>query len=137
MQGADVVEPLDTEAGGARMEAFAELYRCLEEIPVPTVAVCVGACVGSCALRATPEGAQPSARAAFWRGRLREWVADHPGRSLLSGYCPVESHSVQLTTIDGHRVFAGQPHNAVDGHHQPFPRDRSPAYRPARPLSPA
>ncbi|HEY0888614.1 MAG TPA: enoyl-CoA hydratase/isomerase family protein [Nocardioides sp.] len=45
--GADVTEPLDPEAGVARMEAFAQLYRCVEHIPVPTIAVCVGNCVGA------------------------------------------------------------------------------------------
>lgn len=45
--GADVTEPLDAEGGVVRMEAFAELYQCVEQVPVPTVAVCVGACVGA------------------------------------------------------------------------------------------
>jgi enoyl-CoA hydratase/carnithine racemase len=45
--GADVGEPLDAAAGVARMEAFAELYRHLDEAPVPTIAVCVGNCVGA------------------------------------------------------------------------------------------
>lgn len=45
--GADVTEPLDTESGVARMEAFAELYRRIEHVPVPTIAVCVGNCVGA------------------------------------------------------------------------------------------
>jgi enoyl-CoA hydratase/carnithine racemase len=45
--GADVKEPLDAESGVARMAAFAELYHRLEHVPVPTIAVCVGACVGA------------------------------------------------------------------------------------------
>lgn len=45
--GADVGEQLDAEGGVARMEAFAELYRRVEEVPVPTIAVCVGNCVGA------------------------------------------------------------------------------------------
>jgi enoyl-CoA hydratase/carnithine racemase len=45
--GADVSEPLDAEGGVARMEAFAELYRLIEQVPVPTIAVCVGNCVGA------------------------------------------------------------------------------------------
>ncbi|MFE7227680.1 enoyl-CoA hydratase/isomerase family protein, partial [Nocardioides sp. NPDC057577] len=45
--GADVTESLGAEAGIARMEAFAELYRRIEHLPVPTVAVCVGNCVGA------------------------------------------------------------------------------------------
>jgi enoyl-CoA hydratase/carnithine racemase len=45
--GADITEPLDAESGVARMEAFAELYHRLEHVPVPTIAVCVGACVGA------------------------------------------------------------------------------------------
>lgn len=45
--GADVNEPLDGEAGIARMEAFTELYRRIEHVPVPTIAVCVGNCVGA------------------------------------------------------------------------------------------
>lgn len=45
--GADVGEPLDAAGGVARMEAFAELYRLIEQVPVPTIAVCVGNCVGA------------------------------------------------------------------------------------------
>lgn len=45
--GADVTEPLDAAGGVARMEAFAELYRLVEQVPVPTIAVCVGNCVGA------------------------------------------------------------------------------------------
>ncbi|WP_188111105.1 enoyl-CoA hydratase/isomerase family protein [Nocardioides antri] len=45
--GADVSEPLDAAGGVARMEAFAELYRLVDEVPVPTIAVCVGNCVGA------------------------------------------------------------------------------------------
>jgi enoyl-CoA hydratase/carnithine racemase len=45
--GADVSEPLDAAGGVARMEAFAELYRLIDEVPVPTIAVCVGNCVGA------------------------------------------------------------------------------------------
>jgi enoyl-CoA hydratase/carnithine racemase len=45
--GADVGETLDAAGGVARMEAFAELYRLLDEVPVPTIAVCVGNCVGA------------------------------------------------------------------------------------------
>lgn len=45
--GADVSEPLDGSGGVARMEAFAELYRAVEYVPVPTIAVCVGNCVGA------------------------------------------------------------------------------------------
>jgi len=45
--GADVTEPLDAAGGVARMEAFAELYRLVDEVPVPTIAVCVGNCVGA------------------------------------------------------------------------------------------
>ncbi|MDQ4111309.1 MAG: enoyl-CoA hydratase/isomerase family protein [Actinomycetota bacterium] len=45
--GADVTEPLDAAGGVARMEAFAELYRLIEQVPVPTIAVCVGNCVGA------------------------------------------------------------------------------------------
>ncbi len=44
--GADVSEPLDADGGVARMEAFAELYQRVEGTPVPTIAVCVGNCVG-------------------------------------------------------------------------------------------
>lgn len=45
--GADVGEPLDAAGGVARMEAFARLYRLVEEVPVPTIAVCVGNTVGA------------------------------------------------------------------------------------------
>lgn len=45
--GADVSEPLDAAGGVARMVAFAELYRLLDELPVPSIAVCVGNCFGA------------------------------------------------------------------------------------------
>lgn len=45
--GADVGEQLDAAAGVARMERFAELYAALDAFPAPTVAVCVGNCVGA------------------------------------------------------------------------------------------
>lgn len=45
--GADVGEPLDAAGGVTRMEAFADLYALVEQVPVPTIAVCVGNCVGA------------------------------------------------------------------------------------------
>lgn len=45
--GADVSEQLDAAGGVARMEAFARLYRLVELVPVPTIAVCVGSTVGA------------------------------------------------------------------------------------------
>lgn len=45
--GADVGEPLDHEGGVARMELFARLYAAVDAFPAPTVAVCVGSCVGA------------------------------------------------------------------------------------------
>lgn len=45
--GADVSESLDAAGGVARMEALTELYRLVEQVPVPTIAVCVGSCVGA------------------------------------------------------------------------------------------
>ncbi len=45
--GADVSEQLDQAGGVARMEAFARLYSAVEAFPAPTVAVCVGNCVGA------------------------------------------------------------------------------------------
>jgi enoyl-CoA hydratase/carnithine racemase len=45
--GADVSEPLDVAGGVARMEAFAAMYALIEQVPVPTIAVCVGNCVGA------------------------------------------------------------------------------------------
>ena len=45
--GADVAEELDAEAGVVRMEAFAEMYARLTAFPTPTVAVCVGHCLGA------------------------------------------------------------------------------------------
>ncbi|HWU22657.1 MAG TPA: enoyl-CoA hydratase/isomerase family protein [Nocardioides sp.] len=45
--GADVGEELDAAGGVTRMEAFAELYLRVEQVPVPTIAVCVGNCVGA------------------------------------------------------------------------------------------
>ncbi len=45
--GADVAEELDHAGGVARMELFTSLYTRLEAFAVPTVAVCVGNCVGA------------------------------------------------------------------------------------------
>ena len=45
--GADVAEELDREGGIARMERFARVYQALTDLPVPTVAVCVGNVVGA------------------------------------------------------------------------------------------
>lgn len=45
--GADVGETLDAAGGVARMEAFARLYVALDAFPAPTIAVCVGNCVGA------------------------------------------------------------------------------------------
>lgn len=45
--GADVAEELDTEAGVARMEAFARMYAQVSAFPMPTICVCVGHCVGA------------------------------------------------------------------------------------------
>ena len=45
--GADVGEELDAAGGVARMERFAELYAAVDAFPAPTVAVCVGNCVGA------------------------------------------------------------------------------------------
>ena len=45
--GADVSEVLDHAGGVARMERFARLYAAVEAFPAPTIAVCVGNCVGA------------------------------------------------------------------------------------------
>src|SRR4051812_38722670 len=45
--GADVAEELDRAGGIARMEAFGRFYAAIEAFPVPTIAVCVGNCVGA------------------------------------------------------------------------------------------
>jgi enoyl-CoA hydratase/carnithine racemase len=45
--GADVGESLDRAGGIARMEAFSRLYSAMEAFPAPTIAVCVGNCVGA------------------------------------------------------------------------------------------
>jgi enoyl-CoA hydratase/carnithine racemase len=45
--GADVGEALDHAGGVARMAAFTRLYSQLEAFPVPTIAICVGNCVGA------------------------------------------------------------------------------------------
>ena len=45
--GADVAEELDREGGIARMEAFSRFYAAVEAFPAPTIAVCVGNCVGA------------------------------------------------------------------------------------------
>ncbi len=45
--GADVGEQLDGAGGVSRMQAFTRLYAALDAVPVPTIAVCVGNCVGA------------------------------------------------------------------------------------------
>jgi enoyl-CoA hydratase/carnithine racemase len=45
--GADVAEELDAAGGIARMEAFSRFSAAVEAFPVPTIAVCVGNCVGA------------------------------------------------------------------------------------------
>ena len=45
--GADVSEQLDHAGGVARMELFARLYAAVDAFPAPTIAVCVGNCVGA------------------------------------------------------------------------------------------
>ncbi|MGX6449446.1 enoyl-CoA hydratase/isomerase family protein [Patulibacter sp. S7RM1-6] len=45
--GADVAEELDREGGIARMARFARAYQAVVDLPVPTIAVCVGNVVGA------------------------------------------------------------------------------------------
>jgi enoyl-CoA hydratase/carnithine racemase len=45
--GADVRETLTDAEGIERMEAFARFYAAVEAFPAPTIAVCVGNCVGA------------------------------------------------------------------------------------------
>jgi enoyl-CoA hydratase/carnithine racemase len=45
--GADVSETLDDDGAVARMEAFTRMYSALEAFPAPTIAVCVGDCIGA------------------------------------------------------------------------------------------
>lgn len=45
--GADVAEQLDAAGGIARMERFARMYQAVVDLPVPTIAVCVGNVVGA------------------------------------------------------------------------------------------
>ena len=45
--GADIGEQLDAAGGVARMAAFTRMYAAIESFPVPTIAVCVGNCVGA------------------------------------------------------------------------------------------
>ena len=44
--GIDITEPLDLAGGIARMKAFSQFLSALEAFPRPTIAVCVGHCVG-------------------------------------------------------------------------------------------
>jgi enoyl-CoA hydratase/carnithine racemase len=44
--GIDVTEQLDYAGGVARMKSFSQFLAALEAFPVPTIAVCVGNCVG-------------------------------------------------------------------------------------------
>jgi enoyl-CoA hydratase/carnithine racemase len=45
--GADIGESLDHDGGIARMAAYTRMYAAIESFPVPTIAVCVGNCVGA------------------------------------------------------------------------------------------
>jgi enoyl-CoA hydratase/carnithine racemase len=45
--GADVGEELDAAGGLARMTLFTRLYTAIDAFPAPTIAVCVGNCVGA------------------------------------------------------------------------------------------
>jgi enoyl-CoA hydratase/carnithine racemase len=45
--GADVTESLSRAGGIERMAAFTRLYALIDDCPVPTIAVCVGNCVGA------------------------------------------------------------------------------------------
>ena len=45
--GADIGETLDDAGALERAQAFADLYAGVEAFPVPTIAVCVGHCVGA------------------------------------------------------------------------------------------
>jgi enoyl-CoA hydratase/carnithine racemase len=45
--GADIGEQLDHAGGVARMAAYTRMYAAIERFPVPTIAVCVGNCVGA------------------------------------------------------------------------------------------
>jgi len=45
--GIDINEPLDHAGGVARMKVFSRFLAALEAFPVPTIAVCVGNCVGA------------------------------------------------------------------------------------------
>ena len=44
--GVDVKEQLDEAGGVARMKSFSQFLAVLEAFPVPTIAVCVGNCIG-------------------------------------------------------------------------------------------
>jgi enoyl-CoA hydratase/carnithine racemase len=44
--GVDITEPLDHAGGVRRMRFFSQFLAALEAFPVPTIAVCVGNCVG-------------------------------------------------------------------------------------------
>ena len=45
--GADVSETLDDDDAVARMQAFTRMYAALDAFPAPTIAVCVGNCIGA------------------------------------------------------------------------------------------
>ncbi len=45
--GADLDEDVSADGGLDRMRAYTELYSAIESFPVPTIAVCVGNCVGA------------------------------------------------------------------------------------------
>ena len=70
--GADINEPLSSEEGVARMQAFTALYVAVETFPAPTICVCAGHCVGAgaelaagCDLRVVADNAKLA-----WSGAL-------------------------------------------------------------------
>jgi enoyl-CoA hydratase/carnithine racemase len=116
--GADVAEQLDADGGVARMEAFTRMYAGVESFPVPTIAVCVGHCVGAgaelaagCDLRVAGDNLK-----ARWVG-ARHGVPVGPARlAPLIGVAPAKD-----------LIFTSRPLGAEDALRIGFVRSVHPA----------
>ncbi len=93
--GADVNEPLTAGQGVARMDAFAALYAAIEAVPAPTIAVCLGHCVGAgaelavgCDLRVIADnvaspGLEPASACRWARPGSLPWSALSRAKELI------------------------------------------------------
>jgi enoyl-CoA hydratase/carnithine racemase len=114
--GADVGEALDAGGGVARMELFTRMYAAIEACPAPTVAVCVGNCVGAgaelaagCDLRVGGDNLKLA-----WAG-ARHGVPVGPARlAPLIGVSRAKDWVLTGRVVDaGEALAAGFLHDAV------------------------